>query len=261
MHFLGYCFLALFAFSSATAQRITIDNSGNRGIVQALELKETGDLLFAAEILSQLSTHSQDSVLIAESLYWLIQIGDAAAKRMNKRLLLSSPVIGESQESSRRSWNERKWELIKEDLDVLNSAGLNVVSSYFVESYYANDYSEAYKKLAELYGDTIWGEVAAAEYVWKSGEASFNHEEAIKTGLAFLERYPESEYLETVYAALGCAYSDQWELSEEDEARLQAIEYYKLAKEFKSEKIDLYQRDINDLKAKKLIYSYCFFAD
>ena len=264
MKLVWLCIIAFVCVHTAKAQSLPThyapDPSESPAIKKALAIRDAGDLAYSADLLSFVIAHSDENSLIAEALYWLIDTGDIAAERLNARSAL--PPIKWNVDSLNATWSSRRKELNSQSIEILISSGLNVKLVHMIESFYVNDASEYFSELFTNYGDTKWAEIANAKYVWRIGSEWLSPKPVIEAGHAFLLKYPQSMYLQTVYSALGCAYEDEWNWDGgEEEARTNAIKYYTLAKEVATDEPSrsTYQRFIDELESKQLSTDACFF--
>lgn|GEM_PF-5055830 len=263
MKYICFCIITFVCVHAAKAQSYpildTLDPSESPAIKRALAIRDRGDLAYSAEMLSFLVAHAEDKRLIAEAIYWLIDTGDLAADRMNGRL--GSAPIKWRVDSLRTKWSRRQWELNNQYIDLLKSSGINVIPTQVVELVYVNDASDYFNELFTKHGSSKWAENENAEYVWRIGLTMHDSKPVIEAGHAFLQKYPQSIYLETVYSALGCAYKDEWNWSGgKDEMREEAIKYYKLAKELSTDETSKssYQRNIDELESDRHLTDACF---
>lgn len=208
------------------------DASLQSALEEALHFKNQGDLLYAAKILQHIVANSQDSLLIAESLYRIIEVGRAVETRMNRRLRFTPDLASykDSTSQTEEPWWRQRFNMIDRELEPFYGLGIDVNMNRYASTSYLYDSRAIAKTLMNNHPQTQWAESAHAERLWILRDYKL----VIEEGESFLNSYPQSHYRYSVYGALGCAYTDRWvveaEESEEfDEYREKAIGFYKKA--------------------------------
>lgn len=250
MRILGLSIFFVIGVCTASAQ----DPSGSfehPGLKKARNVQAEGDLLLSANMLSFIALSTEDSLLGAESLYRLIELGDAVRDRMNRRLRQGTPLYSVHPDSARvltQRWRSQRSTMSDPELDVLRGLGIDIAIRGYDSSEYRNYFSSVVQQMKDKYPGTKWTEKARAEGIWMLESYS----KVIAEGESFLEQYPESEYIHAVYAAVACAYTDKWIVETEESEEFG---------EYRNKAIDLYKKAIASNTGKKVATVPLFIMD
>lgn len=205
-----------------------------RQLSKAIEYRDKGDLLFSAQLFNYVINQATDSLLKAEALYKLTTVGDSAAIRYTTRFEARYAIP----EGKRQDWYNLIVPQIKREMALWDSLRIDLVHVEWFDDHYVSDNTKIYKELSKNYPETEWGEAALMHMVTDDRHGSNSPETIIERGLAFLQKYPDSEHKPWIYTALGYSYSDALKLincyadsADEQELREGAIKYMILAVE------------------------------
>ena len=197
------------------------------------QFKDEGDLLGAARGANYVIGKSEDSLLVAEAFYKLMEVGLLVANRFNERIK-SRQVLDEFNSLARdyKHANELDWQELfglhnKSELELFRAEGIILGIAKWSDQY-VSDRSEILLNLSENYSSTKWGELASLTMLTDDGNgyglATYGIE-SIDRAYAFLQRYPESEHKSWVYTVLWQSYSDMLRMINCDEKESSAREW------------------------------------
>lgn len=234
---------------------------------KAKVLKSQGDYLTSCRIMSFISTNAKDSLLVAESLYHLVEYSEEVLPIIENRFLIRSSFKNLGSDSV---WVEDFKLYNDQFLADFGKLGIEFRYVSYFESYWIVNDTTIRPLLAEKFPNSFWGEKATFDLITNEinsyGTPKYNHPRPVlNKAKLFLSKYPSTDLFYDAYFIIGKAYSDIWNLSQireysdilnDDEKdnsdfyRLQAIKYYEIVRHNK-----------NKLKAKFKTYHWSPYYD